>query len=105
MGTAGVERFDLGAAASDLAHVIEYGRRRPKHFSNVRRAPTGERGPVATRIRLAQAFGILEKRDGNGDDAHRLRGLGLHPRFANSAPASNDVTAIIPKVISLSTGQ
>ncbi len=105
MGTAGVEPFDVRTTAADLAQMIEHGPWQPKHFSDVRRAPTGERGPVATRIRLAPPFGILEKHDSNDDDKRGLCGLGLHPGFTNSAPASNDVIAIIPKVISLSTGQ
>jgi hypothetical protein len=91
MGTAEVGRFDLRAVASDLAHVMEYGRRGPKPFPDVR-------------IRLAQPFGILEERDSNDDDEHGRCGLALHPGFASVAPGSNDATAIIPKVITLSTG-
>jgi hypothetical protein len=91
MGTAGVELFDVGAAVSDLAHVMEWGQRRPEPFPDVRR-------------RLAQPHGILEKHDSNHHE-RGLRGPGLDPGFTSPALHPGDVTAIIAKVISLSTGQ
>jgi hypothetical protein len=57
------------------------------------------------RTQLAQPPGILAKHDVNQYDERGLFGLAVLPGFANSAPGSNDVMAIIPKVISLSTGQ
>jgi hypothetical protein len=65
MGTVEVERFDLEAAASGLAPVMEYGRGRA--------VPSFD-----ARTRFAQRTAILEK---------------------------HEMTAIIPKAISLSTGQ
>ncbi len=91
MGTAEVGRFDRGAVVSDLAHGIDCGRARPKHFSAVKTC-------------FALPLGIVEKHGSNNDHPGR-HSLGLCPGFVNFAPTSNDVIAIIPKVISLSTGQ
>jgi hypothetical protein len=57
------------------------------------------------RTQLAQPPGILAKQDVDPYDERGLFGLAVSPGFANPALGPDGVTASIPKVISLSTGQ
>jgi hypothetical protein len=92
MGTVAVGQSDLGAAASDLAPVIEQGRGRPEPFPD-------------RRTQFAQPLGILGKHDVNDDDDSGRRDLVVPLRLTNSALGRHGPTGVVPKVISLSTGQ
>ncbi len=104
MGTAEVTVFDVGAATSEFAPGMERGRGRPEPLPDARKAPTGRRRPAGTRSRLTQPLGVLEKYDDSNDE-RGLRGPDFPFGFARPAPGPDDTTAIISKVMSLSTGQ